>query len=127
MLLSETPETPSAHPRNVIVGHAVALATGWVALTATGLLHHPAALQEGISTPRIVAAALSLALTALALQLLHTPHPPAGATTLIVSLGLLKTGGQLLVMMTAVLLCTACTFAIRELFHRRMRVVADDE
>ncbi len=35
--------------------------------------------------------ALSVALTMLILQLLKLPHPPAGATTLIISLGVIAT------------------------------------
>jgi CBS-domain-containing membrane protein len=121
MVLSETPDKPSARPRNVLVGHAVGIAAGWLALAVTGLLDHPPSLQEGITLPRIVAAAVALGLTALALQVLRAPHPPAGATTLIVALGLLHTGRQLITMMTAVVLCTALTLAVREVFHRSMR------
>jgi CBS domain-containing membrane protein len=42
----------------------------------------------------------------LALQLLRMPHAPAGATTLIVGLGILKTPGDLIVIVLAVLLVT---------------------
>ena len=121
MVLSETPDTPSARPRNVLVGHGVGIAAGWLSLVVTGLLHHPSSVQEGIHPARIVAACMALGLTALALQVVHAPHPPAGATTLIVALGVLHTGRQLLSMALAVVLCTVLTLAVRELFHRRMR------
>ncbi|MEU9742913.1 HPP family protein [Micromonospora chersina] len=106
MLHIEQPAKPESSPRNTVVGHLVALLAGYAALLATGLADHPSALQEGVSGARIVAAAGSLAVTAAVLVLLKAPHPPAGATTLIVSLGLLHTPGQLVVAFTAVLLVT---------------------
>ena len=50
------------------------------------------------------AAALSLGLTSGAMVLARVPHPPAGATTLIVSLGILREPEQLAVLMLAVAL-----------------------
>lgn len=107
MVLAETPQEPVAHVRAALVGHAVGIGAGWLALAVTGLRAHPAVLVEGLSAARIVAACLSVAVTALVLQALRSAHPPAGATTLIVSLGLLRTAPQLLTLALAVLLCTA--------------------
>jgi CBS-domain-containing membrane protein len=126
MVLSETPHQASARPRNVIIGHVVGIAAGWSAIVVTGLRDHPSSVQEGITPLRIVAAALSLGVTALVLLILRSPHPPAGASTLIVSLGVLHTRRQLFAMICSVLLCTALTIAIRELFHRRLREPARD-
>jgi len=47
---------------------------------------------------------LSLGLTSGAMVWLKVPHPPAGATTLIVSLGILRQPWQLAVLMFAVVL-----------------------
>ena len=90
MVLAETPRQPPAHPRNVVAGHVVGVTAGYVALLVTGLTDHPAVIQEGLTGRRVVAACLSLALTAFVLQAMRTPHPPSGATTLIVSLGILR-------------------------------------
>ena len=46
---------------------------------------------------------------------LRVPHPPAGATTLIVSLGILREPWQLLVLMGAVLLLVIQAFVINRL------------
>jgi hypothetical protein len=54
----------------------------------------------------VVSGALSVALTTLVLTLIKVPHPPAGATTLIVSLGILTTLPQLLAMAAAIVLIT---------------------
>ncbi len=106
MVLAEPPAQPAAHPRNVLGGHAVGVAAGGLALVVTGLLSHPTVLQEGLTVRRIVAACLSLCFTALVLQALRVPHPPSGATTLIVSLGLFKTPGALGVLLLSVAVCT---------------------
>jgi CBS-domain-containing membrane protein len=107
MLHVEKPRTPESSPRNTLIGHAVALLAGYALLAGCGLTDHPSVLQEGVNGARIVAAAGSLAVTALVLLLLGAAHPPAGATTLIVSLGLLRTPTQLVVAAAAVVVVTA--------------------
>jgi CBS-domain-containing membrane protein len=47
--------------------------------------------------------------------LLRAPHPPAGATTLIVSLGILRQPWQLLLLMVAVALLTFQAIVINRL------------
>ena len=106
MVLAETPRQPAAHPLNVLAGHVVGVLCGYLALLLTGLVDHPAVLQEGLHAPRVVAACLSVGVTALLLQCVGRPHPPAGATTLIVSLGLFTTERSLLVLLVSVTVCT---------------------
>ncbi|MCU1595661.1 MAG: hypothetical protein JWO12_3053, partial [Frankiales bacterium] len=67
------------------------------------LRSHPSAVQEGLSSSRVLCCVIAVALTALVLQVVHLPHPPAGATTLIVALGILRTGPQLRTMTYAFL------------------------
>jgi hypothetical protein len=81
MLHVEKPDAPESSPRNTLIGHAVALVAGYGLLVACGLGDSRSVLQEGVSVPRIVAAAGSLAVTAVVLLVLRAPHPPAGATT----------------------------------------------
>jgi hypothetical protein len=111
MLHVEKPQAPESSPRNTLIGHAVAILAGYAFLVVCGLTDHPPALQEGVSVPRVIAAAGSLAVTAVVLLLLKAPHPPAGATTLIVSLGLLRTPAQLLIAAGAVVLVIAVDWA----------------
>jgi hypothetical protein len=124
MLHLEKPRAPESSPRNTLVGHAVALLAGYALLAACGLTDNPPVLQEGVSWPRIVAAAGSLAVTAVVLLLANASHPPAGATTLIVSLGLLKTPTQLLVAAGAVVLVTAVDWAYNRATGQSMPVWA---
>ncbi|MFG1953759.1 HPP family protein [Micromonospora sp. NPDC048830] len=120
MLHVEQPEKPQASPRNTVIGHLVALLAGYALLVATGLTDRPSAFQEGVTGLRIVAAVGSLAVTSLVLVLLKAAHPPAGATTLIVSLGLLHTPGQLVVAAAAVVLVTLVDLLFNRATGRRM-------
>jgi CBS-domain-containing membrane protein len=63
------------------------------------LLHQPR-LHIKLGHPKGV----SLGLTAGLMVLLKSPHPPAGATTLIISLGLLTKPWQLVLLMIAVII-----------------------
>src|SRR6184192_1883861 len=110
-----TPTAPSASPRNTIIGHAVGVIAGYSSLVITGLTMAGPALAIGVTWPRVIAAALSLGLTAGLMVLLKSPHPPAGATTLIISLGILTKPWQLLLLMVAVILLTIQAFVINRL------------
>lgn len=119
MVLAETPRQPPAAPRNVLVGHLVGVAAGYGSLVLLRLSGHPPVIVEGLTVPRVLAAALSVAVTAFVLQALRTPHPPAGATTLIVSLGILSRPAQLGTLLLAVVLVTAVSLVLNRLMRVR--------
>jgi HPP family len=125
MVILETPGQSAAHPRNVLVGHVVAVAAGWIALVVTGLRTAPSAFEEGLNGAHVVAALVSLAVTVLVLQLVRMPHAPAGATTLIVGLGILRTPGQLAVIVLSVVLVTLLASAANVLARVRQAGVTD--
>lgn len=110
-----TPTAPSASPRNTIIGHAVGVLAGYFSLVVTGLTLAGPALVVGVSWPRVIAAALALGLTASLMVLLKSPHPPAGATTLIIALGILTKPWQLVLLMVAVVLLTLQALVINRL------------
>jgi CBS-domain-containing membrane protein len=110
-----TPTAPSASPRNTLIGHAIGVLAGYFSLVVTGLTLAGPALAVGVTWPRVIAAALSLGLTAGLMVLFKSPHPPAGATTLIVSLGILTQPLKLLLLMGAVVLLTLQAIAINRL------------
>jgi CBS domain-containing membrane protein len=110
-----TPTAPAASPRNTIVGHAVGAAAGYLSLVVTGLTTAGPAIAVGVTWPRVIAAALSLGLTSGVMVLLRSPHPPAGATTLIVSLGIMRKPEQLLILMLAVGVLTLQAIVINRL------------
>lgn len=109
------PLTPAASPRNALYGHLIGVLAGWGSLALFGLLDAGPAIAEGVNVPRIGAAALSLGLTSGLMVLLNSPHPPAGATTLIISLGILTRPDQLVVLMISVGLLTIQAIAINRL------------
>ena len=110
-----TPTAPAASPRNTIIGHAVGVVAGYLSLVVTGLTAAGPALTIGVTWPRALAAGLSLGLTAGVMVLLRSPHPPAGATTLIISLGILRQPWQLVLLMGAVVLLTGQAIVINRL------------
>jgi len=110
-----TPTAPAASPRNTIIGHAVGAIAGYLSLVVTGLTLAGPALTVGVTWPRAIAAGLSLGLTGGVMVLLKAPHPPAGATTLIVSLGILRQPWQLVLLMGAVVLLTLQAIVINRL------------
>jgi CBS-domain-containing membrane protein len=110
-----TPRAPAATPRHTIYGHAIGIVCGYAALWLFGLEHAPPAMVTGVSAARVGAAALSLASTGALMILLKAAHPPAGATTLIISLGIVTRPFHLLVIEIAVALLTVQAIAINRL------------
>lgn len=114
-LLFYTPMAPAASPRNTVCGHAIGVAAGYLSLVVFGLTDAAPALATQVTWPRVGAAALSLGLTSGLMVWFRVPHPPAGATTLIVSLGILREPVQLLVLMLAVVLLVVQGYVIDHL------------
>lgn len=111
-----TPMAAVSAPRNAFLGHLVGAVAGYVALLVCGLEDiGPMDPNGPFLVTRVLAAGLSLGLTSGGMVLLRAPHPPAGATTLIISLGILTHPWQLAVLMLAVLLLTGQAFVINRL------------
>jgi CBS-domain-containing membrane protein len=110
-----TPTAPTASPRNTLIGHAVGIGCGYGALLLLGLQSAPPATVAGVDGSRVLAAALSLAATGALMVLLRAAHPPAGATTLIISLGIVTKPAFLLLIEVAVALLVVHAFVINRL------------
>lgn len=111
-LFFESPMSAASSPRNTLIGHLTAVLAGAGSLAVFGLLNDPGVLQEGVALSRVWAASLSLSLTGAVLLALKSSHPPAGATTLIVSLELLKTPREMAALMAGVVLLTAVGWTV---------------
>ncbi len=109
------PLTESASPRNTILGHGIGLVCGYAAFALTAASSPPFGMNPGVHAPRLLAAALSLSATGALMALLRVSHPPAGATTLIVSLGIISQPKELVIIEVAVVLLTVQAFAINRL------------
>jgi CBS domain-containing membrane protein len=114
-LLFFSPLAQTSSPRNTIFGHAIGLICGYAAFVVTGAGALPFGVYPGIFWPRILAAALSLSATGAFMVLLDVSHPPAGATTLIVSLGIISRPRELVIIEVAVFLLVAQALVINRL------------
>jgi CBS domain-containing membrane protein len=114
-LLFFSPLAKASSPRNTIFGHLIGIVCGYGAYIATGAGAVPFGVHPGIFWPRILAAALSLSATGAFMVLLGVSHPPAGATTLIISLGIISKPRELAIIEVAVFLLVAQALAINRL------------
>lgn len=119
MLFFESPEQKASRPVNTLVGHGVGLLAGALCLYALGLQGQPSATVGGLTPLHVLSGVLSVGLTTLVLTWLGLPHPPAGATTLIVSLGILSTPVQLASMAGAIILITLVGWGLNLLLGTR--------
>ena len=114
-LLFIAPLAENSSPRNTILGHAIGLICGYGAYAVTGAANLSFGVHPGVYWPRILAAALSLSATGALMVLLRADHPPAGATTLIVSLGIISKPKALVIIEVAVFLLVAQAVVINRL------------
>jgi len=103
-ILFHVPMAEAAAPRNTLCGHLIGALCGWCCLALFGLQDQPTPFEDGLHWARVGAATLALASTAGLMVLLRVPHPPAAATSLVVSLGLMPALSQIPVLLAGVAL-----------------------
>lgn len=109
------PMGKSSSPRHAILGHAIGLLCGYFAYVVMGSHGFAVSSLGEVSWREIMAAGLSLAATGAVMVLLRVNHPPAGATTLIVSLGILTKPEYLVVIEVAVIVLTVQAWTINRI------------
>jgi CBS domain-containing membrane protein len=114
LMLFAHPLRKDSSPRHAIIGHAIGAGCGYAALALMGLLAVPFA--PDVTMSRVCAAAIALGLTAAVMTLARSEHAPAGATTLIVALGLLPRLADFVAIMLAVASLTLLCLIINRLF-----------
>lgn len=91
--LVEQPQLRSARTYNIVVGHLIALGSGFFALWVLNAWSAPHVLSAGfVTTPRLWAAALASALTVVSALAMKASQPAALSTALLVALGSMQTG-----------------------------------
>jgi len=115
ILFLYSPSLPTASPKSAICGHGIGIVCGYGALVVTGLQHAPAATIVGVNEARIIATAVALSVTAALMILLRVVHPPAGATALMVSLGVVTNPLQLPLLEVAVAFLAVEAFVVNRL------------
>jgi len=113
-LLYFTPMSTMSAPRNVIVGQLIGLGSGYIALLVFGLLGAAPDIFD-LSLHRIAAVVFALTLAFGLMVGLGFPHAPAGASAMIVALGIIRTPLDLSIMMLAVIIVTISAFVINRL------------
>jgi CBS domain-containing membrane protein len=108
------PRTSLAAPRNLVLGHTLGAALGAAAAWLFGVEAHAAWLAGDGAWAAVGAASLALACTSASMATLDLPHPPAGATTLIVATGLM--GG--LADLAAIVVSALALVGLAHLAHR---------
>jgi CBS-domain-containing membrane protein len=87
-LQAASPQHPSSRFYNAVAGHAVGIVAGALFVLALGANAEPSVLASHQLFPhRVWASALAIALTLFLQLLLRASHPPAAATTLLITLG----------------------------------------
>ncbi len=114
-LCATMPKSPAAQPRTVLVSHVAAALIGFGTLHLTGLDSHVPAAVEGMTAMRATAVAISLALTVAATSAFAVLHPPAGATALIVTLGILSSVHEVLILVASIFIFAAGIWSVQQL------------
>lgn len=104
-----------AAPRNVVCGQLIGVACGVVSVVLLGLRGVPVDLTN-IGFHRLAAAVLALSLTFILMSWLGVEHAPAGATTLIVALGVVHTSWGILALTAAVFCTVGIAIALNRIF-----------
>lgn len=90
-LLAASPADPAARPRSVILGHSIGVLAGFGALFLFSAQATPAVFgADALSPGRAAATALAVGATLLLQALADAKHPPAAATTMLITLGGMK-------------------------------------
>lgn len=113
-----SPHAAVSSPRHVLFGHALGVLCGWAALAVTGALGQPSSIAAGCQPHHAFAVALALFGTLFLTQLFRAGHPPAGATTVLVSLGLVQSPRGFVAVEGGAALIVACAW----LLHARRGV-----
>ncbi len=112
----ENPGLPSARFYNTIVGHYVGIAAGLIGIAIFNLWTTPSVLISHELLPGWVGAAtIAIFLTIIINMFLRSSHPPAAATTLLVSLGAFRTPSQISALVAGVLIVAVVGDVLRRI------------
>jgi hypothetical protein len=109
-LLATTPSAPASHPRRIAGGHAVGVLAGlatYHALASGAAVTAPPPAMTAANASLAVSGVVSVVLTTAGMIWADLRHAPACATTLIVSLGLLSSPTDALLVGASILILLA--------------------
>lgn len=111
-ILFYRPLVAAASPRNVLLGHTIGVLTGWASLWMFGLLGAPSAFEAGMDGMRVAATAVGMGLSCALMVWLRAAHPPAAATSLLVSMGLISSLWHLPLLLAGALILVLQAFVM---------------
>jgi CBS-domain-containing membrane protein len=116
-ILFTTPLAPSGSPRNLVMGHTLAVAIGLITLNAMHNLWPGAGLQEPgtMGALRVWTVIISMGLITALMLILRCHHPPAAASAMIAAMGFLDPVQALGLVLAAMLLALEAIVLIRGL------------
>jgi hypothetical protein len=115
-LHAENPESRASRFYNTVLGHLVALGSGFLALWLLNAWSAPNVMATGhLTRVRVLASTVAIGITILLVLALRCSHQPAGATTLLVALGSFQTLHDVPVVIVGVLLIAVVGEPIRRL------------
>lgn len=112
-LCATASKSPAATPRSVFVSHTAAAVLGFLVLHAAGLDSNAPVAVEGMTMTRVGAVSIALAFTVGVTSATKSLHPPAGATALIVTLGILSSVHELSILMASIVLFSGGLLVLR--------------
>jgi CBS-domain-containing membrane protein len=113
IIVVHEPHRRRAFPVALVLGHAVGTIAGLFALLVFGLYGAPSVITEGFTWQRVGATSVAIAITTSFSEGTRFYHPPAGATTLLISLGLVSTPIQIFSLAIGIGIITAITVVYR--------------
>jgi hypothetical protein len=118
----ELPHMRSARTYNIIVGHLIGLAFGFVSIYILNAWNVPNVISSGIVSPqRLWAMTMAASLTTFVTLLSNAGQPAALATTLLVASGAMQTRRDAVAIVAGVLIIAAMGEPIRLLRLNRIR------
>ena len=115
----EKPKSSSAKFYNVVAGHFLALGAGFLALWMFAAGNAPKVASAGfVSSPRLWAAVVAVAITTLVTLALKANQPAAMATTLLVTLGSMQRARDAAAIAVGVLILAIVGIPVRRQFAK---------
>lgn len=116
IMIAASPGHSTTRFHSIVLGHLVAILCAWLALLLLGATKSPSLLGgNSIAVVRVWASALAVGLTVLVQPSLRAYHPPAAATTLLLTLGVYRLSWKTSLSLLAGVLVVA---ALGEWFQR---------
>jgi hypothetical protein len=125
--LIETPHRRSAEPYSIVVGHAVGVGAGFLALWLTRAWGAAPVSASGLPLDRVGCATLAAGLTVLVNLLLRASQPAAIASALLIALGIMQRPRDAAVILGSVVVMTLVGEPLRRLRLRQGKLEKPDE